>query len=94
MENALAPNILYRKEGWNGNESHSDVQWTFPGSLFFAIISITTIGYGDQTPKTLWGKVVAVLYVIVGMPLLLLFEISLFLQYQINFPFDNSQRGF
>lgn len=61
-----------RKEGWNGNESHADVQWTFPGSLFFAIISITTIGYGDQTPKTLWGKVVAVLYVIVGMPLLLL----------------------
>ena len=26
------------------------------GSLFYAIVCITTIGYGDQTPKTILGK--------------------------------------
>ena len=29
-----------------------------PGSLFYSIVLISTIGYGDQTPKTQWGKVV------------------------------------
>eukprot|EP00095_Tigriopus_kingsejongensis_P008156 maker-scaffold735_size104922-snap-gene-0.21 protein:Tk08156 transcript:maker-scaffold735_size104922-snap-gene-0.21-mRNA-1 annotation:"AGAP004717-PC" len=61
-----------RKEGWNGFESHDDMLWTFPGSLFFSIVSLTTIGYGDQTPKTTIGKVIIVIYVILGMPLLLL----------------------
>ena len=27
------------------------------GSLFYSIVLISTIGYGDQTPKTQWGKV-------------------------------------
>jgi hypothetical protein len=28
------------------------------GSLFYSIVIISTIGYGDQTPKTQWGKVI------------------------------------
>ena len=43
---------VFRKDGWNGHESHTKRQWTLTGSLFYSIICITTIGYGDQTPKT------------------------------------------
>lgn len=40
-----------RKKGWNGYESHDKTQWTFTGSLFYSIICITTIGYGDQVKE-------------------------------------------
>lgn len=32
------------KDGWDGKEDPSEVQWTFTGSLFYSIIVITTIG--------------------------------------------------
>jgi voltage-gated potassium channel len=42
----------------------------FADAFYFTVISITTIGYGDITPKTMWGKmiiVLAVLYIISGL---------------------------
>ena len=59
-----------RVRGWNGDEDESNVQWTFAGSLFYSIVCITTIGYGDQTPKTQIGKIVTILYSLIGMPLM------------------------
>ena len=44
-------------KGWDGYEDTEKQKWTFPGSLFYSIVLISTIGYGDQTPKTQWGKV-------------------------------------
>ena len=44
-------------KGWDGSEDEKKMKWTFPGSLFYSIVLISTIGYGDQTPKTQWGKV-------------------------------------
>ncbi|XP_067140333.1 potassium channel subfamily K member 18-like [Centruroides vittatus] len=60
-----------RKEGFDGQENHS-LQWSFSGALLYSVIVITTIGYGNIAPKTSSGKVVTILYAIIGIPLLLL----------------------
>ncbi|XP_068424536.1 potassium channel subfamily K member 18 [Clinocottus analis] len=46
--------------------------WTFFGSMFFCCTVFTTVGYGEMYPVTLAGKVVCVLYAMVGIPLMLL----------------------
>lgn len=38
--------------------------------IFFEFITISTIGYGDQSPKTPYSKVFAILFSIFGIPLL------------------------
>uniref|UniRef100_A0A3Q3MNB9 Potassium channel, subfamily K, member 18 n=1 Tax=Mastacembelus armatus TaxID=205130 RepID=A0A3Q3MNB9_9TELE len=47
-------------------------RWDFFGSMFFCCTVFTTVGYGEIYPVTLLGKVVCVLYAMVGIPLMLL----------------------
>uniref|UniRef100_A0A1I8HRM2 Potassium channel subfamily K member 9 n=1 Tax=Macrostomum lignano TaxID=282301 RepID=A0A1I8HRM2_9PLAT len=47
----------------------SSEQWKFYGAFYFSTTLITTIGYGHSTPKTRTGKVVCMLYSLVGIPL-------------------------
>jgi len=47
--------------------------WSWLDSLYFSIITLTTIGYGDLSPQTDLGKGFTIVYVIVGVGLILSF---------------------
>lgn len=41
-----------------------DLQWI--DSLYFCVITLTTVGYGDFAPTTTPGKIFTMVYVVVG----------------------------
>ncbi|XP_034827958.1 potassium channel subfamily K member 15-like [Maniola hyperantus] len=50
-----------------------DYRWTFAGSFIYALTLITTIGHGSVTPKSSTGKLVAIAYACIGIPLIMLY---------------------
>ncbi|CAG2174257.1 unnamed protein product, partial [Oppiella nova] len=71
FEKTLLEAVL--RKGYDGSDdvTRKSSQWSFSGSLLYSIIVITTIGYGNIAPRTDWGKVVTILYAIIGIPLML-----------------------
>ncbi|XP_053616914.1 potassium channel subfamily K member 18-like isoform X2 [Plodia interpunctella] len=59
------------RRGWDGGRSSR--QWSFSGAFLYCLTVITTIGYGHLSPRTSWGKIITVLYTLLGMPLFLLY---------------------
>lgn len=51
--------------------------WNYKSSLYFTMVLISTVGYGDLAPETPAGKWAAVLVSLVGIPLLLSFTVPL-----------------
>lgn len=50
---------------------HSVEGWRWLDSFYFSVITLTTIGFGDFTPKTDIGKIFTVIYIFVGLGILL-----------------------
>ncbi|MEA1999025.1 MAG: potassium channel family protein [Euryarchaeota archaeon] len=48
-------------------------KWSWIDSLYFTVITLATVGYGDLTPTTPLGKIVAVIFVISGVGIFLAF---------------------
>lgn len=47
--------------------------WSYLDALYFCVISLATVGYGDLTPTTPLAKVFTIFYVINGIVILLAF---------------------
>ena len=47
--------------------------WSYIDSLYFSVVTLTTIGYGDFAPKTDEGKLFTILYIVAGIGMILSF---------------------
>ncbi len=51
--------------------------WGVLNSLYFSVITLTTVGYGDFSPQTPAGKIFTMLYIMIGLGLISGFVILL-----------------
>jgi hypothetical protein len=54
--------------------------WTFVDSVYWAIVTITTVGFGDIAPKSTAGRSFCIVYILLG-SLIVARAMSVFIQY-------------
>ncbi|MBN2547609.1 MAG: two pore domain potassium channel family protein [Anaerolineales bacterium] len=47
--------------------------WSLLDSLYFSVVTLTTIGYGDLAPQTAGGKIFTMVYILMGLGVLAVF---------------------
>ena len=51
--------------------------WSWLDSLYFSVVTLTTVGYGDLSPQTSVGKIFTMIYIILGLGILSSFIVLL-----------------
>ncbi len=65
--------LFYLAEGVYGPQKN--LSW--PRSLYWAVVTMATVGYGDIVPKTFWGHVITCITIVVGIAMFSLFVSTL-----------------
>ena len=52
--------------------------WDYVDSLYFSVITLTTVGYGDFSPQTMGGKLFTIFYIFIGLGMILSFLHTVF----------------
>ena len=56
---------------------HQQEGWSWLDSLYFSVVTLTTVGYGDLSPQTSLGKIFTMVYIILGLGILSSFIVLL-----------------
>ncbi len=56
--------------------------WSYVDALYFSVITLTTIGYGDFSPQTTEGKLFTIFYIILGVGIILSFVNTVYHHFQ------------
>ncbi|XP_066262117.1 potassium channel subfamily K member 17-like [Euwallacea similis] len=79
FQNALFQSLRNGESGYNVQMGTTSIfyqnghKWSFSSSFLYSLTLITTIGYGSVAPRTPWGKLVTIIYALIGIPLMLLY---------------------
>ena len=58
----------------SGTLFYHDIEgWSWLDSLYFSVVTITTVGYGDLSPHSAIGKIFTMAYLLVGIGILFSF---------------------
>ena len=57
--------------------------WTWIDSIYFSVITLTTIGYGDFSPQTDEGKLFTIFYIVIGIGIILSFINTVYNHYTV-----------
>jgi voltage-gated potassium channel len=69
---------------------HLTEKWRWLDSFYFSVTTLTTVGYGDFTPKTDFGKVFTMIYIFLGVGVILGF-INVVARHASNEPLVNKK---
>uniref|UniRef100_A0A914KWH5 Potassium channel domain-containing protein n=1 Tax=Meloidogyne incognita TaxID=6306 RepID=A0A914KWH5_MELIC len=70
--------LIYYREKLGVHEINlNETKWTIWGSIYFSMTVYTTIGYGNIVPITTTGRILTIIYALIGIPLALFALIAL-----------------
>lgn len=56
--------------------------WSWIDCIYFCVITLTTIGYGDFSPQTDGGKIFTMFYILIGLGMILSFINTVYNHYE------------